>query len=164
MSEKRGYISIHRKLEDNWIWADKPFAKGQAWIDLLILAKFKDEKFAYKDGVIDGKRGTVYRSITSLADRWGWSRDKARRFLKQLENDGMIHFVSDKHNTTITIVNYGIYQDKATSNRQPTGNKPTTSRQPNGTYNKDNNPKNENKWEPESQEEIRDAMDWFESL
>ena len=33
-----GWISIHRKIQDNLIWNDKPFNRGAAWIDLLLLA------------------------------------------------------------------------------------------------------------------------------
>lgn len=106
----KGYVSIHREIMDHWIWQDKPVSKGQAWVDLILLANYKNEKFSYKDKVVEGKRGSVYRSITYLAERWGWGRDKATRFLHQLEADGMIVLDATTHQTTISIVNYGDYQ------------------------------------------------------
>lgn len=132
MSTDKGYIKLNRSIEDNWIWDEKPFSKGQAWIDLLLMANYQDKNFQYGGEIIQGKRGCVYRSILFLADRWGWSRDKTTRFLRKLEMDKMIHLNPTKHNTTITIINYCFYQDKPTTNK--TTSNTTTRQQP------DNNP------------------------
>ena len=132
--EKRGsWIKVFRNIENSWIWEEKPFSRGQAWIDLLLLAKFRDESFFNRRGNrVDGKRGHVYKSISSLADRWGWSRKKVDHFFNQLEADNMIK-VSKKRaseETSIFIVNYGKYQfigaSKRTSEEQ-VGNKSGTS-------------------------------------
>lgn len=116
MSEK-GWICIDRKLEDHWLWSSRPFGKGQAWIDLLMLANHKGQTFYSGGRIIDGKRGVVYRSLKSLADRWGWDRKTVRGFLKLLEKDGMVTTESTTQGTTITIVNYDVYQDIGTTNR-----------------------------------------------
>jgi hypothetical protein len=34
----KGFVSIHREIMDHWIWQDKPVSKGQAWVDLILLA------------------------------------------------------------------------------------------------------------------------------
>jgi hypothetical protein len=180
MSDTRmGYVSIHRSIMDHWIWRDKPVSKGQAWVDLILLANYKAEKFSYKDKVVEGKRGSVYRSITYLAERWGWGRDKATRFLRQLEGDGMIVLNITTHQTIITIVHYGDYQGNtatsAASDRQPIGDKSAAGRHQADTYNKDNNVNNDNKGNNsggaagvsengQSAEEIEAANRWFESL
>ena len=36
-----GYIKLHRSLMDNPLWTEKPFSRGQAWVDLLMLANRK---------------------------------------------------------------------------------------------------------------------------
>lgn len=113
-----GYFKIDRSLFDHYLWDDKPFSKGQAWIDLIGLANYEDSKAAYKGQIIQCKRGTVYRSISYLANRWGWSRDKTRRFLHLLESDGMLFINTTANNTTLTLVNYGKFQDVPTVNRQ----------------------------------------------
>lgn len=118
-----GYFKIDRQLFEHWLWEQKPFSEGQAWIDLIGLANYEDSKTPYKGKIIACKRGTVYRSITYLADRWGWSRDRARRFLKLLEDDGMIQVNATTNNTTITLVNYGFFQDSSTTDN--TTNKAT---------------------------------------
>ena len=116
MSEK-GWIHIDRKLLDHWLWSSRPFSRGQAWIDLLMLAKHKDQTFYSGGKIIEGKRGVVYRSLKSLADRWAWDRKTVRGFLKLLEKDGMVTTESTTQGTTITIVNYDVYQDIGTTNR-----------------------------------------------
>lgn len=78
MAQRKGWIYLHRSLVDHWLWNDKPFSKGQAWVDLLLLANYEDVKIPYKGEVVTCERGVVNRSITFLADRWGWSRKKQR--------------------------------------------------------------------------------------
>lgn len=162
---------------DHWVWQDRPVSKGQAWVDLIMLANYKSKKFSYKDSIIEGKRGTVYRSISYLAERWGWSRDKATRFLRQLEADGMVQMNATTHQTTISIVNYEVFQGVgstgAISNRRQTNSKQAANRQQAATYNKvdqDNNSKHVNNVSgvlassEQTQEEIEEANRWFESL
>ena len=112
-----GYLKLDRQLFKHWVWKDKPFSQGQAWIDLIGLANYEDDKTPYKGKIIVCKRGTVYRSISFLADRWGWSRDRTRRFLQLLESDNMIRVNATTNNTTITLVNYDKFQDKVTTDK-----------------------------------------------
>ena len=118
----QGWISIHRQLQKHWIWKDKPFSKGQAWIDLIMLANYEDKKIPYKGEVITCERGTVNLSISVLAERWGWGREKTRNFLRLLEADKMVTVNATRHRTTITIENYTFYNNKPST-------KPTTNRQ-----------------------------------
>ena len=113
-----GWVPVSRELQDHWMWEDKPFAHGQAWIDLIMLANYEDTKMPYKGEIITCERGTVNLSISYLANRWGWSRDKTRRFLKLLESDGMVTVTATTHRTTITLENYSIYNDVPATKRQ----------------------------------------------
>lgn len=106
-----GWIKLHRKITDHWLWEDKPFARGQAMIDLLILAGYNDQP-KYVDGNLETvERGSMVTSIRRLCDRWGWSNSKVIKFLKTLENDSIIHVKSDTKKTVITIVNYSVYHN-----------------------------------------------------
>ena len=107
----KGWISLHRQIWDNWVWKDKPFSKGQAWIDLLLMANYEDKKVLIGNQLITVKRGSFVTSVRKLCDRWGWSNTKVRAFLSLLEQDGMLIVKSDAKKTTITIVNYSDYQD-----------------------------------------------------
>ena len=120
-----GWVPVCRELQDHWMWKDKPFSHGQAWIDLIMLANYEDTKMPYKGEIITCERGTVNLSISYLANRWGWSRDKTRRFLKLLESDGMVTVTATTHRTTITLENYSIYNDVPTTNRQQADSKKT---------------------------------------
>lgn len=144
-NDNKGWIALYRSIEDSFLWKDKPFSKGQAWIDLLLLANHEDNKIMYQGEVITCERGTVNRSILSLAERWGWDRKTVRNFLKVLESDGMVTINATTHRTTITLINYGVYQDYGTTKRTT---KRTTKSQQDGQQspinNNDNNVNNEN--------------------
>ena len=131
-----GFIPINRKLFEHWLWQDKPYAKGQAWIDLISLANFKDRKIPFKDGVAVLKRGEINSSLGTLAVRWGWSRMSVKRFLNVLECDKMVTVNSTTHGTVITLVNYSLYNNECstdvTTNGQPVCNQWAASVQPMG--------------------------------
>jgi len=123
-----GWFKVERDISDHWIWKSKePFDKRSAWIDLILLANFKDFKTSYKGKIVYRKRGEVNTSIVYLAKRWRWDRRKVDRFLMALEADNMLHVDSTPNGTTITLENYGFYQDNGTADSTPNG---TTSAQP----------------------------------
>lgn len=110
---RTSYFKIDRGLMKHWLWEDKPFARGQAWIDLIGLAYHKDQKTMMNGELVTVKRGEVRTSLSFLSRRWGWSRDKVRRFLSILEQDGMITIPTGKSTgkpTPIIIENYTRYQ------------------------------------------------------
>lgn len=144
-----GWISVHRKIEECWVWFDEPFSKGQAWIDLLLLVNHAPKKCVV-DGVLteigEGERLT---SIRKLAERWQWSRDKVTKFLSILEKDEMIELKKSHHFTIIKVLNYGLYQGEMRKNtatkKTPNGHRTDTERTQTDTNNNENNEKNENK-------------------
>jgi hypothetical protein len=109
------------------MWQDKPFSFGHAWIDLLISANIKDTKFVKRSQVIEVKRGQIAISTKGFADRWGWSRGKVDRFLKQLENEHQIEHQKSNVTTLITILNYDDYNGTDTkTNTEQTPNEHRT--------------------------------------
>lgn len=140
----QGWISLHRQLQKHWLWADKPFSKGQAWIDLLLSANHCDRKVLLGNELIEVKAGSFITSELKLMERWGWSKSKVRKFLEVLQSDGMIVKNSDKKKTTIIIENYSVYQYYETTERPPADHGKTTERPQKDTNNNDNNDNNEN--------------------
>ena len=136
-----GYVSIHRKIMDHWLWERKPFSYGQAWIDLIMLANYRNHKFLSHDKkLIEGERGVVYLSIKALSERWGWkSRNKTRHFLSLLEQDNMVIVNGTSHGTTITLVNYDNFQIQGATKGQQKDSQRTAEGQRSDTNNKDNN-------------------------
>ena len=114
MSE--GWIKLNRQILDHWLWDDKPYSKGQAWIDMLMLANHEDHQDIFRGNIVDRKRGVLYWSMEKLAIRWGWDRRKVSRFLMALEVAGMVVCEVSKRSTTVTIVNYDKFQGNGTSN------------------------------------------------
>lgn len=146
----QGWISVHRKICEHWLWKDKsPFDKRSAWIDLLMIANHADNKIFMDRSVIVVKRGQKITSLNKLALRWKWSRKKVTNFLETLEQDDMIILKREQGKyTTITIVNYGKYQvtgtTESTTEEQPRNNRGTTKAQPRNINNNDNNVNNVN--------------------
>ncbi len=93
---------------------ERPFDRARAWVDLLLLANFTDGTIRKRGIKVAVKRGQVGLSERELADRWGWSRGKVRRFLGELETVQQIEPQNgpQKNNVTslITITNYDRYQ------------------------------------------------------
>lgn len=126
MAKEKGYIKINRKILDNPFWMERPFDFSHAWIDLLLLASWKDHETISKGEVIQWKRGEVKTSYLKLAERWGWSVNKVRRTIRHMERLKMVTTDSTRHGTTLTIENYTIYQDGRSTNG-------TTNGRPDGT-------------------------------
>lgn len=119
MSSK-GWVKLHRSITEHWLW-DCEFSYAQAWVDLIIYANHSDKKLTIKGQLISLKRGQQARSEVTLSKTWKWSRNKVRRFLKNLENDGMIVQETTHLTSLITICNYEDFQHSETSDGTPKG-------------------------------------------
>lgn len=107
----KGWIKIHRKILDCSIWNSRePFDKRSAWIDILLSASHKDLNLMI--GGINEKipRGSFMFSIEKLCDRWGWSRNRVKRFLALLEREQMIETKRTNKGTLISVLNYNAFQ------------------------------------------------------
>jgi|SRR5699024_3201284 len=109
----QGWIKLHRKIKDHWIYDEKrSFSRFEAWLDLIMRANHKDRKVLLGSELILVERGQFITSVRKLCDEWSWSNTKVNTFLKLLEQDEMIIYKSDTKKTVITIVNYSTYHDK----------------------------------------------------
>lgn len=132
-----GWVKVHRVLTAHNLWTSEPFTRGQAWVDLLMLANHAPG-IVRKQGLrIDLDRGDVGWSEIELSARWKWSRGKVRRFLDELLADNMIvrknntnfgqktvqadGHKQDKRKFVISIVNYDKFQDSQTSDETSDG-------------------------------------------
>lgn len=127
------WIKLNRSITDHWLWTSgETFSRGQAFIDLLLMAAYADHPIVSQGKRMNLKRGSVVTSIRYLSDRWRWSKDKTMNFLNDLEADGTIEKVSDTKRTVLTIVNYEKYQGSATNERTQNGRKTDADRTQNG--------------------------------
>lgn len=129
MGDRTTFFTIDRRLLEDKLWTAEPFTKGQAWVDLIGRA-------SYKDGELT-KRGELIITERGLAERWKWPKPKVRRFLEWLEKEGMITRTKMRtknrsgYRTKINVEKYSFYQDVRTENR-------TKNRTENRTTNRNN--------------------------
>jgi len=106
-----GWIKLYRKIRDSKFWKDKPFSKGQAWIDLLFDVNFKTTKTIYKKKYLQIKPGRLFISQRKYAKKWGWSKTKTRDYFQTLENLDQIQTIKKTTiGTLIMVINWGLYQ------------------------------------------------------
>ena len=120
----KGWIKVERALLDTFIWDfDQPFDDRSAYIDLRLRANYTDKDFRAKKSrdVIHVHENELMTSIGNLAERWHWSKDKVRRYLKMLEDGGFVKVVPYTCGTIIKLENIGIAGDGA--NDDKTANK-----------------------------------------
>lgn len=141
---EQGWISIYRQLRDNPIYKDKPYDRTHAWLDLLLSANHEEGKTLIGNNLIIVCRGSFITSEVKLADKWGWSRKKVRVFLSYLESDQMLTKKGTSKYTSITIGNYGLYQDLGPAKEQQKNIKRTSKEHQKNTNNNDNNDNNKN--------------------
>ena len=128
---QRGWVELHRSLMENPVWyMDDHFSKGQAWVDLILMANHGTSA----DGKY--KRGHIYTSISYLHRHWSWSKEKVINFLQYLVDHDMIIVVSrTSKGLIIRICNYNKYQPEkpttlslAKSTTFPTSSNPCESK------------------------------------
>lgn len=129
-STDKGWIKLSRNIQDNFLWDEVPFTKAQAWIDLLLSASHKDQVVSVNGKPKTIKKGQVWTSQMRLEKRWGWSKNKVRRFLALLTEQQMIHIDGTTNGTTLTIEKWAKYQGGGTTNGTSNG---TINGTPDGT-------------------------------
>lgn len=138
--KNNGWIKLSRDLADSHVWINETFSRGQAWVDLLMLTNHADGFIRVAGQRLDIKRGQCGWSLDRLSKRWKWSRGKAERFMKELENDQRITRKTNTRNTIITICKYNDFQGNGKTDSKTDGHQ--TVKQTDTNKN-DNNNKNE---------------------
>lgn len=103
-----GWIKLHRKIIDNWIWDDPE--KLRAWLDILLMVNHEDKQIPFNGHIKTIHRGEKLTSLAKLADRWKWTRNRVSRFIDLLCEADMVTADRTANGTLLTVVNYGIYQ------------------------------------------------------
>jgi len=133
-----GFISLHRKIKDNWIWKKPEYF--QWFIYLLFRANFKDTKVLIGSDLHDVKRGQFITSIQKLTLKLNnCTTQKIRTFLKLLQKDKIINIETTSKLTIITICKYDSYQTQQQTSNKPATSQQQTNNKPATTENKDNN-------------------------
>lgn len=140
-----GWVSLHRQIREHWLWDDKPFSKGQAWVDMILRANHTEARVLIESEIIHVPEGAFFSSETSLAEEWGWSRKKVHSFVEVLMKDGMLSTKKHRKGAVFFLTNYSNFSYKGTA-EAPQRNGTSTAQAPQrNTNNNDNNNNNENK-------------------
>ena len=144
-----GWVKIHRKIRDNWIWDNAEYLK--AWLDLIFRANFEERRILFDGEIKELKCGQFITSVRKLAEAWGWSNSRVLRFLRMLEDDGMITRDSNSKRTLLTIENYEFYQVQQNSDDDTSEN--ASESQKRNKEEKNNNTPSEKDYEAEKRRE-----------
>jgi hypothetical protein len=137
-----GWIKLHRKIIEHWIWKDPEKLKW--WLDMLLSVNHAPTKVNVGMQLFDCDRGQSIMSLSNWAERWKVSRDTVRNFFTLLKNDGMIHTENLTKSTRITIYNYDSYQEDLHDGQTLTERKANASQTQSDTNKNEKNDKNIN--------------------
>lgn len=105
---KAGWIKISRSIAEHWLWKDAEILKW--WLDLLLMAAWKEHKELVGRQLVSLEKGQLIASLAYLCKRWKRSRPMVESFISNLEQDGMITKAVCNNISIITIANYECYQ------------------------------------------------------
>ena len=109
-----GWITLNRSLLDHELWQDEPFTRGQAWVDLLLLANHEPRKTLIGGDVVELEIGSYVTTIRRLSERWFRSIEWVTKYLRLLESENMIQTKvvgkGRQARTILLLVNYTVYQ------------------------------------------------------
>lgn len=108
MADKRkGYAPIWRSIRESKIWIDpEPFDRRSAWVDLILSVNHEQNEIIVRGQVQVIKPGQMWTSITKLAKRWHWSKNRVQRYFKLLKALEMVTLDGTASGTLLTLVNY----------------------------------------------------------
>lgn len=125
---ERGFIKLHRQIKEHDFYKEpRQFSKFEAWLYILLNAKYEEEIEKHYGIEITIPVGAFTTSYSKLAKTWGWNKKAVKNFIDYLVQQNMIEIHGTKVNpkpgtkigTTISVVNWALYQ----SDRTKTGTK-----------------------------------------
>ncbi len=105
-----GWIKLHRKIKDHWLFHDDK--KFKAWISILLEVNHKERDILLGNKVFRCKAGESYKSLDSWSRTFGigWSKSATRLFFDLLKKEKIIDTNNVKKTTHLTICKWDTYQ------------------------------------------------------
>lgn len=111
MSDDAGWIKLSRKILQSKYYLGEKFTRAMCWIDLLLLAEWRNERSFFHRGIeVRVRRGQLAISLDDLHKRWQLSVNTVRSRLSEMQKDGRIELETNNVISKITILNYEKYQ------------------------------------------------------
>lgn len=129
MRNAGGYVRVYRSLLD-WEWYDDD-ACVRLMLHLLLSVNWEPKEW-HGQQVLPGQ---LITSMDKLAEKLGLTRSAVRRAMDKLKSTGEVTIQTNNHWTTVTLANWGEYQEsQPTSGRQkrqpPADQRPTNGQPP----------------------------------
>lgn len=116
--KSKGFVPVYRCLKDTSIWnSGAPFDDRSAWIDLLLSVNHEEKKIIIDRQIVVIKPGQMWTSYQKLSNRWKWSKERVFRYTKMLKNDGMISINATPRGTLLTLINWGLYNNRQNTDK-----------------------------------------------
>lgn len=98
------------------------FSRSEAWIDLIMLARWKPGQENNKGRKVDLDVGQLQGGYDFLADRWNWTVKQVRLFLSKLMGESMIAKEQPKISTPVNLSEKNKMQNPGTKKGKQSGN------------------------------------------
>lgn len=123
-----GFIKVSRRVFSDDMWLEpREFSRFEAWLDCIQMAQ-------WKPGVVDGvklERGEFLASIRGLEERWKWSFQRVRTFLRTTHQTTRLKTQREtQHGTVYLVVKYDAYQGGAREDNTADNTAKDTATQP----------------------------------
>ena len=123
-----GWVKLHRKiLENPVIFKDPDYLA--VWIFLLLEATHSEMTMDFGGELIILKPGQLITGRSSISKKTKVQESKVERIIKRLKSEQQIEQLSNSKGRLITILNWGIYQQREQGGEQQVNNERTTSEQ-----------------------------------
>lgn len=109
-----GTFNVSRRIWDHPVFKPSKYSEREAFLWMVSEASWRARTIRSSDGknIIDLDRSQLSHSLRFMADKWGWTKSTAERFLKKLEKRDMIKTSDGTAQNIITVCNYDEYQNK----------------------------------------------------
>jgi len=111
-----GWIKLHRKIQDHWIWQDDKYFKW--WSIILLNVNHSESKFPVGDELMLCKPGESFKSIETWTSLFSCSKKTTVKFFLLLKNDDMISTKivgkGNRRKHLLTVANWMDYQVEET--------------------------------------------------
>lgn len=169
---KKGWISVHRELLDRPIWKQSTPEQKTILITLLLMADHEGNEWEYHGQKYKTQPGQFVTSLPSIVEECGKgvTIQNVRTALKRFEKLEFLTDKSTKQNRLITIVNWGLYQDKSTRDNRQSNSQLTDDQQtPNSQLTANNNgimqsPNKEKNESEISSADIEKVADYYQAV
>lgn len=131
MSDRGGWIVLHRKLLDKPIWFESTAEQKVILITLLLMANHAEKEWEWQGQKYVAKPGQFVTSLPKIVEACGngISIQNVRTALKRFEKYEFLTDQSTKKNRLITINNWAFYQDNPNQPNRHTNSQLTVNQQ-----------------------------------